>query len=630
MAMEMPELRGADAAQAAATVGRVDQGHIRNFCIIAHIDHGKSTLADRILQSTGTVAERDMRSQVLDSMDLERERGITIKAQAVRVHYTAADGETYQLNLIDTPGHVDFSYEVSRSLAACEGALLVVDASQGIEAQTLANTYLAIEDDLEIIPVLNKIDLPAADPELHGRAVADLIGDDPENVLRISAKTGEGVHGGAGGDRRARAAARGRPRRAGARPDLRLGLRPVPRRGGLRPGGRRRLRRRATGSRAMQTGLVVDAEEIGVMAPVMTPTGRLAAGETGYLVTGLKNLGDLRVGDTLTRGARSRPRSRCPATARSSRWCSAASSPSTPTTTPTCATPSRSSRSTTPRCAGSPRPRRRWASASAAASWACCTWTSCASAWSASTTWSCWPPPRTWSTRSPTTGGGRTPVRSPVDLPPPTSIEMIEEPYVRCTILVPKEGVGAVMDLCQDRRGRLRHMEPIENRQQIVYDLPLAEIVLDFYDQLKTRTRGYASLDYEIIGYRESPLVKLDILLAGDTVDALSMIVHRDQAYARGKGLVEQLHKTIPRQLFEVPIQAAIGGKILARETVKALRKDVLAKCYGGDISRKRKLLGAPEGGQEAHEAGGHGRGAPGGLPRRCCRSATTAAGNGK
>jgi GTP-binding protein LepA len=567
----------------------VDQARIRNFCIIAHIDHGKSTLADRILQSTGAVAERDMRSQVLDSMDLERERGITIKAQAVRVSYTARDGETYQLNLIDTPGHVDFSYEVSRSLAACEGALLVVDASQGIEAQTLANTYLAIEGDLEVVPVLNKIDLPAADPELHGRAVAELIGDDPENVLRISAKTGEGV-----AEVLEAVVARVPPPSGDTDAPARALIfdsvydqyrgvvafvRVVD--GAFEQGDR---------LKAMQTGLVVDAEQIGVMSPEMIPTGRLGAGETGYLVTGLKSLGDLRVGDTLTRAA----------------WPAEEALPGYREVKPMVF------------CGLFPvdaddYPDLRDALEKLSLNDASLRWEP-ESSQALGFGFRCGflgllhmdivrerlereydlellatTPNVEYQVT--TTGGERTPVRSPVELPPVTSIESIEEPYVRCTILVPREGVGAVMGLCQDRRGVFVTMEPIENRQQIVYDMPLAEIVLDFYDQLKSRTRGYASLDYEIVGYRESPLVKLDILLAGDPVDALSVIVHRDHAYARGKTLVERLFRTIPRQLFEVPIQAAIGGKILARETVKARRKDVLAKCYGGDISRKRKLL---------------------------------------
>ena len=567
----------------------MDQSHIRNFSIIAHIDHGKSTLADRILQLTNAVPEREMRAQLLDSMELERERGITIKAQAVRVYYTASDGETYQLNLIDTPGHVDFSYEVSRSLAACEGALLVVDASQGIEAQTLANVYLAIEGDLELVPVLNKIDLPAADPELHGRAVAELIGDDPEGVLRISAKTGEGI------PEVLEAIVRRVPPPSGD-PD-------APCRALIFDSVYDQYRgvvafvRVVDGSfaagdrmRAMQTALVVDSEEVGVMSPSMTPTGRLGAGESGYVVTGLKHLGDLRVGDTLTVAKR-------PAAE---------------------ALPGYREVKPMVFCGLFPvdaddYPDLRDALEKLSLNDASLRWepeTSQALGFGFRcgflgllhmdiirerlereynlvllTT----VPNVEYQVTD--TQGERRPVRSPVDLPAPTKIETIEEPYVRCTILVPSDYVGAVMGLCQDRRGTFVTMEPLENRQQIIYDMPLAEIVLDFYDQLKSRTRGYASLDYDVIGYRESPLVKLDILLAGDPVDALSMIVHRDHAYSRGKHLVERLYKTIPRQLFEVPIQAAVGGKILARETVRARRKDVLAKCYGGDISRKRKLL---------------------------------------
>ncbi|MEQ9094523.1 MAG: translation elongation factor 4, partial [Miltoncostaeaceae bacterium] len=502
---------------------------------------------------------------------------------------TASDGEYYQLNLIDTPGHVDFSYEVSRSLAACEGALLVVDASQGIEAQTLANVYLAIEGDLELVPVLNKIDLPAADPELHGRAVAELIGDDPDHVLRISAKTGEGI-----------------------RDVLESIVQRVPPPSGDPEAPFRALIfdsiydqyrgvvafvRVVDGSfsardklRAMATGLVVEAEEVGVMTPAMLPTGALGAGESGYIVTGLKNLGDLRVGDTLTLNTRQA----------------------------TEALPGYREVKPMVFCGLFPvdaddYPDLRDALEKLSLNDASLQWE-----------------PETSQAlgfgfrcgflgllhmdivrerlereyvlvllmtvpnveyRVTDTAGEVTAVRAPVELPPPTKIETIEEPYVRCTVLVPVEGVGAVMGLCQDRRGTFVTMEPLENRQQIIYDLPLAEIVLDFYDQLKSRTRGYASLDYELIGYRESPLVKLDVLLAGDPVDALSMIVHKDHAYARGKHLVERLYETIPRQLFEVPIQAAVGGKILARETVRARRKDVLAKCYGGDISRKRKLL---------------------------------------
>ncbi len=567
----------------------MDQSHIRNFCIIAHIDHGKSTLADRILQITNTVAERDMRSQLLDSMDLERERGITIKAQAVRVFYTASDGETYQLNLIDTPGHVDFSYEVSRSLAACEGALLVVDASQGIEAQTLANTYLALEADLELIPVLNKIDLPAADPELHSRAIADLIGDRPENVLRISAKTGQGIEDvledvvsripPPSGDRDA-------PPRALIFDSVYDQYRGVVTFVRVVDG------RFTTKDKlyAMQTGLTADAEEIGVMTPTMTPTGSLEAGESGYLITGVKKLGDLRVGDTLTVASNRAEE------------------------------PLSGYREVKPMvfCGLFPVDADEYPDLREALE-----------KLSLNDASLVWEPENSQALgfgfrcgflgllhmdiirerlereydlellattpnvayRVITTTGEELEVKSPAELPNPSNIETVHEPFVRCTVLIPPEYVGAVMELCQERRGVFNTMEPIEQRQQIVYDMPLAEIVLDFYDQLKSRTKGYASLDYDMLGDREGPLVKLDILLAGETVDALSMIVHRDVAYQRGKHIVERLQKTIPRQMFEVPIQAAIGSKIIARETVKARRKDVLAKCYGGDISRKRKLL---------------------------------------
>jgi len=567
----------------------VDQSLIRNFCIIAHIDHGKSTLADRILQLTGAVSEREMRDQILDSMELERERGITIKAQAVRVAYTARDGRTYQLNLIDTPGHVDFSYEVSRSLAACEGALLVVDASQGIEAQTLANTYLAIESDLEIIPVLNKIDLPQADPELHGRAVADLIGEDPDGVLRISAKTGMGIPE----VLEAIVARVPPPRGEPAAPARALIFDSVyDQYRGVVAFVRVVDGRLTAGDKlvAMQSGLAITADQIGVMSPAMVPVGALEAGETGYIVTGLKSVGDLRVGDTLT-----------PATRRAAE-----------------ALPGYREVKPMVFCGLFPvdsddYPDLRDALEKLSLNDASLVWepeTSQALGFGfrcgflgllhmdivrerlereydlelLATT-----PNVEYLVTD--TAGREVVVRSPAELPPPNNVEAVHEPYVRCTVLVPNDHIGAVMELCQERRGKFVTMEPIEQRQQIVYDLPLAEIVMDFYDQLKSRTRGYASLDYELAGYRESPLVKLDVLLAGDPVDALSMIVHKDLAYPRGKALVERLQKTIPRQMFEVPIQAAVGGRVVARETVKARRKDVLAKCYGGDISRKRKLL---------------------------------------
>ncbi len=567
----------------------MDQSHIRNFSIIAHIDHGKSTLADRILQITGAVSERDLHAQMLDSMDLERERGITIKAQAVRVMYTADDGETYQINLIDTPGHVDFSYEVSRSLAACEGALLVVDASQGIEAQTLANAYLAIEGDLEVVPVLNKIDLPAADPDLHAGALSDLIGDDPENVLRISAKTGEGVKAVMEAIVTRMPPPTGvldAPARALVFDSVYDQYRGVVAFVRVMDG----VLTTHTTLRAMATASDFDAEEVGVMSPQMTPIGRLSAGESGYIVTGLKSLHELRVGDTIT----------------------TAMAPAVE------ALPGYREVKPMVFCGLFPidsddYPNLRDALEKLSLNDASLVWepeTSQALGFgfrcgflgllhmdivrerlereydlSLITT------TPTVEYAVTTTGGDLLAVRSPVDLPSPNHIVQIAEPYVRCTMLVPQDGVGALMGLCQERRGQFVTMTPIENRQQLVYDMPMGEIVLDFYDQLKSRTRGYASLDYERIGNRVSPLVKLDILLAGEPVDALSLIVHRDNAYARGKGLVDRLKQTIPRQMFEVSVQAAIGGKIIARETVKAKRKDVLAKCYGGDISRKRKLL---------------------------------------
>ena len=565
------------------------QDLIRNFCIIAHIDHGKSTLADRILQLTGAVSDRDMRAQVLDSMDLERERGITIKAQAVRVAYTAKDGVTYQLNLIDTPGHVDFSYEVSRSLAACEGALLVVDASQGIEAQTLANTYMAIEGDLEIVPVLNKIDLPNADPDLHAAAVADLIGEVPDRVLRISAKTGQGI-----GEVLEAIVERMPPPR---------GDRDAPARALVFDSSYDQYRGVVAFVRvidgvlserqqmvAMATGAKLTPEEVGVMSPAMLRTKSLAAGETGYLITGLRDLGDLRVGDTVTLADR-------PAEIALDGY-----------------------REAKPMvfCGLFPTeaddyPDLRDALEKLSLNDASLVWEP-ESSQALGFGFRCGflgllhmdivrerlereydldllatTPNVEYIAH--TTNGDALPVRSPAELPSPNVIDHIDEPFVRCTVLVPKDFVGAVMGLCQDRRGTFKTMMPIENRQQIVYDMPLAEIVLDFYDQLKSRTKGYASLDYDLIGHREGKLVKLDILLNGTPVDALSMIIHEDFAYARGKGLVERLRETIPRQFFDVPIQAAIGSKIVARETVKAKRKDVLAKCYGGDISRKRKLL---------------------------------------
>ncbi len=567
-----------------------DFAHIRNFSIIAHIDHGKSTLADRILQITHTVAEREMREQMLDRMDLERERGITIKAQAVRVFYKARDGQDYQLNLIDTPGHVDFTYEVSRSLAACEGALLVVDASQGIEAQTLANTYLALENDLEIVPILNKIDLPGAEPDQRTQEIVNLIGCEPEDVLRISAKTGEGVED-----------------------VLEAVVSRIPGPTGSLEGPARALIfdslydqyrgvvafvrvvdgtfRKNDILRAFATQRKSEVEEVGIFSPDMLKTDHLQAGEVGYIIAGIKDVAHLRVGDTLTHAARPAEQ----------------------------ALPGY--REATPMvfCGlfpidGDDYPALKDALEKLSLNDASLHWepeTSRALGFG----FRCGflgllhmeivreRLEREFTLELLTTmpnvryevaliNGEVRSVSNPVDFPDAGLIQEVREPYIAASILVPNDFVGTVMELCQEKRGTFRDMEYLSaERVRLAYDLPLAEIVLDFFDLLKTRTKGYASLDYELKDYEPGELVKLDILIAGDVVDALSLIVHKDKAYAVGRALVERLRKRIPRQLFEVAIQAAVGSRIIARETVRALRKDVIAKCYGGDISRKRKLL---------------------------------------
>jgi GTP-binding protein LepA len=563
---------------------------IRNFSIIAHIDHGKSTLADRILEVTGAVDPKKMRAQLLDSMDLERERGITIKAQAVRVEYNANDGRTYHLHLIDTPGHVDFSYEVSRSLAACEGALLVVDAAQGVEAQTVANTYLAIENGLELIPVINKVDLPGAEPDRVAQEIADLLGGDPDEALRISAKTGEGVV-----EVLEAIVARippptGEPE-APARAlifdsefDQYRGVIAYVR---MVDGFFRKHERIL----AMQNGTEADIDDIGFFRPEMTGVEGMEAGDVGYLITGIKDVAKLRVGDTLT--AQASPAEEALEGYREVRpmvFCGIF--------------PIDTDRYEDLRDA-----LEKLALNDAALSWEPETSEALGFGFRCgflgllhmeivrerlereygldllATT-----PNVRYEVNL--IGGDREEVHSPTQLADPGSIDSIEEPYIRATIITPSDQVGAVMELCQSRRGThvdMHYLSP--QRVQIRYDLPLAEIVLDFFDLLKSSTRGYASLDYEPIGYRASDLVKVDILLAGDRVDALSIIVHRDFAYEQGKRLVERLRKTIPRQLFDVPVQAAVGSRILARETVKALRKDVTAKLYGGDVTRKQKLL---------------------------------------
>jgi GTP-binding protein LepA len=562
---------------------------IRNFSIVAHIDHGKSTLADRMLELTGAVDARSHVPQMLDSMELERERGITIKAQAVRVAYEAADGQTYHLNLIDTPGHVDFSYEVSRSLAACEGALLVVDAAQGVEAQTVANAYAAIDAGLELIPVLNKVDLPSARPDEVAGEVADLIGDDAA-PLRISAKTGEGVTEVLEAIVERVPAPEGEPEQPpralifDSEFDQYRGVVAFVR----MMDGAFTKREPIT---AMQAGTQAEIDDIGFFTPEMKPADGMSAGEVGYVITGIKDVTQLRVGDTLT--SRERPASEALPGYREVRpmvFCGLF--------------PIDTDRYSDLRDA-----LDRLALNDAALSFEPETSDALGFGFRCgflgllhmdivrerlereydlellATT-----PNVRYEVKL--TNGDLIEVHSPTDMPDPGLIDEVLEPYIRATIITPNDHVGPVMELCQERRGEhvgLHYLSP--TRVQIQYDLPLAEIVLDFFDQLKSKSKGYASLDYEPLGNRPSNLVKLDVLLAGDTVDALSLIVHKDASYDQGRVLVERLRKTIPRQQFDVPVQAAIGANVIARETVKAVRKDVTAKLYGGDVTRKKKLL---------------------------------------
>ncbi len=575
-----------------------DQSLIRNFSIIAHIDHGTSTLADRILEITNTVSGRDITDQMLDMMDLERERGITIKAQAARVLYRSRDAQQYMLHLIDTPGHVDFSYEVSRSLAACEGALLVIDAAQGVQAQTLANTYLALDNNLEIVPVLNKIDLPAADPDRVAAEVTELFGASADEILRVSAKTGEGVEAvleaivsripPPGGDPAA-------PPRAlifDSVYDQYRGVIAFVRvvDGSFKKGGQ---------IKAIALGTLAEIEEVGFFSPNMMPAASLSAGEVGYIITGIKTVRDLRVGDTLTSAAKpalkalpgyreAKPMVFCglfpiegdeyPALreALDKLKLNDASLNYVPETSKALGFGFR--------CGFlgllhmdiiRERLEREYSLDLLATT-----------------------PNVEYKVN--TASGEEVIVHNPAEMPDPAKIILIREPYVKVSVLVPGDFVGAVMELCQERRGDFDDMQYLSsNRVQLHYQIPLAEIVLDFFDQLKSRTKGYASMDYEMSGYRESKLVKLEILIAGEPVDALSLIVHQSKAFGQGKALVEQLKSEIPRQLFEVAIQAAIGKKIVARETIPAKRKDVLAKCYGGDITRKRKLLAKQKAGKK-------------------------------
>jgi len=577
--------RAARALEPAST----DPAFIRNFCIIAHIDHGKSTLADRMLGITGIVSDRDMRAQYLDRMDIERERGITIKSQAVRMPW-ALGGQSYALNMIDTPGHVDFTYEVSRSLAACEGAILLVDAAQGIEAQTLANLYLALENDLTIIPVLNKIDLPAADPEKYSKELASLIGGSPDDVLRVSGKTGQGVEElldrvvelipAPVGDPTA-------PSRAmifDSVYDSYRGVITYVRMidGKLSP--REKIQ-------MMSTKAVHELLEIGVSSPEPTPTKGLGVGEVGYLITGVKDVRQSKVGDTVTNAQR----------------------PSTQPL-PGYTDPKPMVFSGLYPIDGSDYPVLREALDKLKLSDASLNYepeTSVALGFGfrcgflgllhleivterlerefgldlISTA-----PSVTYEVT--TEDKKQYTVTNPSEFPSGTKIAHVTEPMVKAAILAPKDYVGTIMELCQSRRGTLIGMDYLgEDRVEIKYTIPLGEIVFDFFDQLKSKTAGYASLDYEPSGDQEADLVKVDILLQGEAVDAFSAIVHRDKAYAYGTLMAERLKKLIPRQQFEVPIQAAIGARIIARETISAIRKDVLAKCYGGDITRKRKLL---------------------------------------
>ena len=582
-----------------------DPSHIRNFSIIAHIDHGKSTLSDRILEMTGTIAERDMQAQLLDTMDIERERGITIKSQAVRVSYQADDGEEYQFNLIDTPGHVDFTYEVSRSLAACEGAVLVVDATQGVEAQTVANAMMAMNANLEIIPLINKIDLPSADPERVRAEIEDALAIPADDAVLASGKTGVGVHD------LLEAVVYNIPAPTG---DANAPLRALifdsyfdPYRGvvalvrivdgSMRKGQRLRL---------MASGKDILAEEVGARHPVEEPLPELGVGEVGYLVTGLKDLVHVKVGDTITlaEGGVDNPL------------------PGYREAKPMVYT------GLFPIESDQYEPLKE-----------------ALEKLSLNDPALLWEPEKSHAlgfgfrvgflgllhmevvkerlerefnldllATAPSVeyhvfkqGGEMMSLHSPQEMPDPGEIEHIEEPYLKAKILIPPDYVGAVMDLTVARRGTFVTMNYLsQNTVEMLWEIPLSELIMDYFDKLKSNTKGYASLDYDFAGYKPSQLVKLDILLSGKPIDALSFIVHKDKAYDRGRVLTEKLKEIIPRQMFEVPIQAAIGGRVLARETVKAKRTDVLAKCYGGDISRKRKLLEKQKQGKKRMKAIGN------------------------
>ncbi len=562
----------------------MDQSRIRNFSIIAHIDHGKSTLADRILQLTDTVADRDMREQLLDSMDLERERGITIKAQAVRVAWKG-----HQLNLIDTPGHVDFTYEVSRSLQACEGAVLVVDAAQGIEAQTLANAYLAIENNLEIVPVVNKIDLPSADPDGAASEVTQLLGGDAADVVRISAKTGVNVDQVLDAIVERIAPPEGDP--------------DAPARALIFDSSYDQYRgviafiRVVDGSfehgaalRAMALGTQFDAEELGFMSPSRIPVKALVAGEVGYVITGLKDVSALRVGDTLTTRRGIEATEPLPGYKDVKPMVFAGLFPSDSDEYPELRDALERLKLNDAALFYEPETSQALGFGFRCGFLGLLHMEIVRERLEREFDLDLIVTAPNVAYRVLERNGDWREVHNPSEMP--AELEEVEEPYIRASIIVPKEYVGTVMELNNERRGAFDHLEYLSpERVHLIYELPLAEIVLDYYDQLKSRTRGYASFDYDLSGFRSGKLVRVDVLVGGEPVDALSLIIHREFAYDRGRLLVEKLREEIPRQMFDVPIQAAIGSRVIARETVKARRKDVLAKCYGGDISRKRKLL---------------------------------------
>lgn len=568
----------------------MDLAKIRNFCIIAHVDHGKSTLADRLLQLTGTISDREMQEQVLDSMDLERERGVTIKASAVRMHYTARDGETYEMNLIDTPGHVDFAYEVSRALQACEGALLVVDASQGIEAQTLANLYLALENNLEIIPVINKIDLPAARPDEVAQDLEDLLGIPATDMIKVSAKTGYNVEAvleavvqripPPKGDRSAPLQALIFDSHYDSYKGVIAYVRIV--NGGLD---------RRTALRMMSTGIDYEPVEIGVFAPTMREVDRLEAGEVGYIATGLKTVQECRVGDTITSKINGAAEP-LPGYRRAKPMVFAGVYPVDAEDYPALRDALEKLQLNDASLVFEPensqalnfgfrvgflglfhmdivqeRLEREYDLDILVTA-----------------------PSVEYEVKL--RNGQVVLVDSPAQMPDESAIEEVREPWMKISIFTPDTYIGAIMDLVTKRRGKYLSMEYVDrSRVNVTYLMPLSELIVDFYDKLKSATKGYASLDYTFEGYHPDKLVKLEVLVNGVPVDALAMIVHRDDAYHKGQRLVSKLKELIPRQLFAVPIQAAIGGKIISRADVKAVRKDVLAKCYGGDITRKKKLL---------------------------------------